>query len=178
MEKSDIIKDQNRLLTVLLGATLKDYKALPEDPERPRCDIIVGANANNFSFRSAGKGISMERLVRALYPLEGETPTFSELYPVESMLAADVVEIHLFRAGEQATLRYEGGKRVKLSVEPDDAAPEGLLFRIEWNGGLFGDALLTKEGLGKAFSEAAPGWKPALFFNGERIIWSKLAVNK
>ena len=79
MEKSDIIKDQNRLLTVLLGATLKDYKALPEDPERPRCDIIVGANANNFSFRSAGKGISMERLVRALYPLEGETPTFSEL---------------------------------------------------------------------------------------------------
>ena len=178
MEITDIIKDQNALMIALMGATYKDYQTYPEDPEHPRCDIVVGANVNNFSLRNAGQGIFLERLVRAIFPLEGENCAISDLYPIESLFSADMMELHVFRNMEQTTVRYEKGKRVLLKIEPDETAQTGILIRVEWNGGLDGNALLKKEGLLETLQEADSRWKPVLFFNGERVIWSKLAVNK
>ena len=176
MEKTDLIKDQKLLMAVLMEATRNDYYSAKD---APKGEITAGANATNFSLRNTGSGIPLEQMVRALYPLEGEEgKAMSLYYPIEALVGADVLEVHSFRRGEHATLRYEKGKRVSLNIEPDTVTPEGVLIRVEWGGGLAPDKILRKEDLLTCLQGIEGGWKPALFFNGERIVWAKLDINK
>ena len=166
MDITLITKDQSVLMTALLEATRKDYSS---SPEARKGDIVAGANSNNFSFRNNGSGIPFERMVRALFPLEGETNTMSDLYPIEPLMSADVLELHSFRNKEHAMLRYEKGIRMFFNVEPD-TAQDGILIRVEWQSVVRPLAFEDLPG-------CANGWKPVMFFNGNRVEWLKL-MNK
>ncbi len=175
MEKTEIIKDQKLLMAALMEAAHREYSA---NPEAKRGDIVVGANAHHFSIRTVCAGIPFEGIVRALYPMEGENPVMSDDYPIESLMGADALEVHSFRNREHATLRYEKGKRVLFNIEPDEVAPAGVLIRIEWGGGLLPEKVFRKEGLLDCLKCTERSWRPPIFFNGERIVWGKLDINK
>ena len=173
MEKTDLIKDQTVLLTALLESTHKDYFSRPD---AKKGDIVAGANATNFSFRNNGSGIPLEQMVRSLFPMEGESNLMSTYYPVEDLLGADLLEVHSFINKEHAFVRIEKGKRTLFNIEPDEAAPEGILFRIEYHGKV--DRLLEPADVLECIKATSHPWKPVMFFNGDRVDWSGRVVNK
>ena len=171
MKTTDILRDQSALLTNLLKATQVDYSA----KDCLKSDIVVGANAGNFSLRNNGMGIPFENMVRAIFPVEGEDVTITDIYPIEQLLNADVLVVHSFRSGEHAVMRFEGGKRKSFHVE-EDTAQDGVLIRVEWSG--MKAKPIEKEGLPTCVKGLEHQWKPLLFFNGERIDWAKMVMNK
>ena len=170
-ETTDILRDQSALLTTLLKATQVDYSA----KDCPKSDIVEGANGGNFTLRNNGAGIPFENMVRAIFPVEGESVTISDIYPIEQLLGADVLVAHSFRSGEHAVMRFEGGKRKSFHVE-EDTAQDGVLIRVEWSG--MKAKLLEKEGLLACIKGLEHQWKPIMYFNGERIDWAKMVMNK
>lgn len=171
METTDVLRNQSALLTTLLKATQVDYAA----KDCLKSDIVVGANGGNFTLRNNGAGIPFENMVRAIFPVEGENVTISDIYPIEQLLGADVLVAHSFRSGEHAVMRFEGGKRKTFHVE-EDTAPDGVLIRVEWSG--MKAKPLEKEGLLACIKGLEHQWKPIMYFNGERIDWGKLVINK
>ena len=170
METTLLFNDQTVLMAALLEATRNDYFS---SPDARRGDIVAGANGGNFTFRNNGAGIPFARMVRALFPTDGETTTISELYPIESLIGADLLEVHSFVEKEHAVIRYEKGKRTLFNVEPDESAPDGILIRVEYH---WKDAL-TMEGLPSCMESMPKVWRPVMFFNGVKVEWLKL-MNK
>lgn len=169
METTNIFTSQLALMTSLLEATRADYFS---SPDARRGDIVAGANGGNFTFRNNGAGIPFAQMVRALFPMEDNVP-ISDLYPIESLLGADLLELHSFVEKEHAVARFEKGKRVFFNVEPDESAPDGILIRVEhkWKD------VLSMEALPSCMANLPKIWRPVMFFNGEKVDWLKL-MNK
>ena len=170
MESTSLFKNQLALMASLMEATRNDYFS---SPDARRGDIVAGANGGTFTFRNNGAGIPFSQMVRAIFPVEGEAIPISELYPIESLIGADLFELHSFVEKEHAIVRFEKGKRVLFNVEPDESAPDGILIRVEskWK-----DAL-TMEELPSCMANLPKIWRPVMFFNGEKVDWLKL-MNK
>lgn len=169
METTDIFLSQLALMTSLLEATRSDYFS---SPDVRRGDIVAGANGGNFTFRNNGAGIPFAQMVRALFPAEDNVP-ISKLYPIESFLGADLLELHSFVEKEHAVVRFEKGKRTLFNVEPDESVPDGILIRVEhkWKD------VLSMEALPSCMENLPKIWRPVMFFNGEKVDWLKL-MNK
>lgn len=169
MDTTNIFIDQSALMTSLLEATRSDYFS---SPDARRGDIVAGANGGNFTFRNNGAGIPFTQMVRALFPMEDSYPV-SDLYPIESLIGANLLELHSFVKKEHAVVRFEKGKRTLFNIEPDESAHDGILIRVEhkWKD------TLTMEGLPSCMANLPKIWRPVMFFNGEKVDWLKL-MNK
>ena len=93
MESTPLFTNQLALMAALLEATRSDYFS---SPDARRGDIVAGANGGNFTFRNNGAGIPFGQMVRALFPVEGDATPISNLYPIESLIGADLFELHSF----------------------------------------------------------------------------------
>ena len=112
MDTTNIFIDQSALMTSLLEATRSDYLS---SPDARRGDIVAGANGGNFTFRNNGAGIPFAQMVRALFPMEDSYPV-SDLYPIESLIGANLLELHSFVKKEHAVVRFEKGKRTDPGI--------------------------------------------------------------
>lgn len=123
--------DQKQILYDLLESTCLDYLATPE---KQKGDIVIGANGTNFSFRNFGMGILSGAIALTVLPAgitPMQQPEISKYYELEPLFCVDVFELHAFRQGECALLRYEDGERKLFSVYPDPAQ-DGILVHLEW----------------------------------------------
>lgn len=170
METINILTNQFAIMAALMEATRNDYFS---SPDARRGDIVAGANGGNFTFRNNGAGIPFAQMVRALFPVDDQDVPISELYPIETLIGADLFELHSFVEKEHAIVHFEKGKRKLFNVEPDESAPDGILIRIEhkWKD------VLSVEELPSCMEHLPKIWRPVMFFNGEKVDWLKL-MNK
>ena len=177
MKTNEYLKDQKQIFWDLLAATVTELDIYP--------DIIkgkftFGANESVFSFRNCGKGFLSGVIAKAVLPVtEDGVPDghMSDLYPMEALLAADVFELHSFHNGEGTFVKYEKGERTEFRVYSDYTTPTGLLIRLEWGQELLKEHTLQEKDVASAMrrimSKDSPlpamRWKPAVWFNGERV---------
>ena len=176
MNDNEYLNNQKQIFQDLLEATIHEYSMIPG---KDRGDITIGAHGTVLSFRNSTKGVLAGVIARSVLPEADDiTPdrVISELYPLESLMKADVFGLHSFHNKECTILTYEGGERKDLYIYPD-TAQDGLLIQLEWKGkeGMVTilkeddvvDAMktvLTKECDGNRLT-----WKPEVWFNGNRV---------
>ena len=169
--------NQKQILYDLLESTCLDYCATPE---KQKGDIVIGANKTAFSLRNDGMGILSGSIVRAVLPSEDtplRNPEISKYYELEPLFCVDVFELHAFRQGECALLRYEKGIRTLFSVYPD-TAQDGILVHLGWESALNEEQIITQEDVRAILRRLLTGntppyrlpWKPKVWFNG-KLIW-------
>ena len=179
MEINEYLLDQKQIFRDLLAATVLE---LDRYPDIIKGDLVFGANETAFSFRNCGRGFLPGVIARAILPeRDGENADghMSDLYPMEAMLKAEMLEFHSFHGGRATALKCEKGELVELSVYPDWSTPEGLLIHLEWSQGLPEPQRLNARDVASAmrrlFSGKAPlpkmKWRPPVWFNGERIMY-------
>ena len=171
------INNQKQILYDLLESTCLDYGATPE---MKKGDIVIGANGKTFSFRNFGMGMLSGTVARAVLPAEDaplRTPDISKYYELESLLGADVFELHAFRQGECTRLRYEEGERQMFSVYPNTAS-NGILVHLEWQSSSDCQIVSLEDAtsylrrlLAGITAPYHLAWKPDVWFNGKRVMY-------
>lgn len=165
------LKSQVLLFSSLIASAYRQYHASDDSSWG---EISVGANADCLSFRCPGPGIPIGRLVRALYPAEGDAPTLSDVFDLEPFLQGRYLEIHSFDGKERAKIVFAGGKRESLTVDADTTTPPGVLVHLEHNP----DIRLSLDTLKETMKTLPRPWKPRMFFNGARVLWDEKVFNK
>lgn len=165
--------NQLDILHYFLFKTIKEYTSKSDEDKG---DIRIGANAFILSFRSFGPGIPSGMLARGVLPEYEEIApegTSSWRYNVESLFFEDFFEIQSFIKNESTLIQFEKGKRKLFKVYPDSFTPPGLLFRVEWKGGLSENKILTENQVQKALrrisSRYGLPWKLSVWFNGRKL---------
>ena len=176
MNDNEYLNNQKQIFHDLLEATIHEYSTIPE---KNRGDIVIGSNGTVLSFRNSTKGILAGVIARSVLPeadgvsLNG---VISKLYPLESLMKADVFELRSFHNKECTFLKYENGERKELHIYPD-TAQDGLLIHLEWKGGKGMFTILTEDDVISAlksvvlkrFDGNRLTWKPEVWFNGNRV---------
>lgn len=178
MNEIEDLTNQKQIIHILLGATLRDYAG---NIRKRKGDIIIGARGSVLSYRDFSTGFLAGVIARSVLPTEEGVPceeAISLTYPVETLMAVDVFELHSFHKKECAflSLKKEAtGVRKEFHVYPD-TAQDGLLIRLEWNSGGNVQVLTTEDIIDSLKTIYAshsstdhPGWKPEVWFNGVRV---------
>ena len=176
MNDNEYLNNQKQIFQDLLDATIHEYSMIPG---KERGNITIGANGTVLSFRNSTTGILAGVIARSVLPeADGVSPdsVISELYPLESLMKADVFELHSFHNKECTLLKYENGERKELHIYPD-SAEDGLLTHLEWKGRKGMLNILTEDDvvsalktvLSKRFDRNRLTWKPEVWFNGNRV---------
>ena len=176
---NDYLKDQKQIFWDLIVATVLD---LDRYPDILKGELVFGAKDTVLSFRNCGKGILPGMITKAMLPAEeGEQADgyMSDLYPMETLLPADMFELHSFRNGKATVLKCEKGEMTELRVCPDWSTPGGLLIRLEWSPGLPETQVLKEKDVAIAMHRLMSGkttlpklrFRPTVWFNGERVMY-------
>ena len=169
MSNNEYLNNQRMIFQDLLDATIKEYA---KSPDKKQGDITIGAHGNVLSYRDSSQGILAGMIARAVLPVTDDSEpegVISDLYPLESLMKADVFELHSFHNQVCTVLRYEDGERKEFHVYPD-TAKDGLLVHLEWKTELTQNRILTINDIVNAIKHKQEGnhlpGKPDVWFNG------------
>ena len=116
MEINEYLLDQKQIFRDLLAATVLE---LDRYPDIIKGDLVFGANETAFSFRNCGRGFLPGVIARAILPeRDGENADghMSDLYPMEALLKAEMLEFHSFHDGRATALKCEKGELVEENL--------------------------------------------------------------
>lgn len=156
MSATDHILTQPDILRDLREAAFHGYASggIPK-----HADIIVGANATLLTFRSFGEGLPLKYADTLGQKFRAHMHSYERLW---------------FYKGVCTHIHYQKGELVKQEPIPSDT-PDGLLFRLGWEGTLSKDAILIPEAVKKVAAQVAASIKlnpkPAIWFNGEQVTY-------
>lgn len=150
------ILTQTDILRDLLEAAFHGYASggIPA-----RDDIVIGANTTLLTFRSFGEGLPLEYADTLGQKFKAHVHSYERLW---------------FCDGVCTLIHYQKGELVRQEPIPSDT-PDGLLFRLGWEGGLPKETVLTADAVreiaGQVASQVVLQRKPGIWFNGERVTY-------
>ena len=165
MSESEYLLSQADIFKDLLEGTIQGCAS---GKRLKHTEIVAGANATIMTFRNFGEGFALD-CTDSLDSLSN--PAF-EPYHLEPLAGLHSFELLCFRDGIKTLIRYKKGILSRWETEPS-ATPDGLLFRLGWDGVLEGEVMLTAGGVQEIAKEVGSQYAlervPDIWFNGERI---------